>query len=765
MPKRPWDKRAALADRAKAAFQVPSIEVNGAVFKSDRFYLNSVMYDDNDNDNADNADNDNAATDDMDTTNNTKKKQQPTLSSCTCGAHAPPPLFDREELVKSLELEAAIIGTYTISLKYMAQAFPQLLGPDASVPTLVLHGDKGLSNRLQEEEQKENNGNNKVGQEEETESEGEQRHDDEMSSHHRRQQQQKTLLSEESSSSSRRRSRLNFEMPKFLPLPTTPCKNDRNAEVESSVDEESLQTQQDVGPVSPAVAATPQKRAATTKSTSTNDPIARATALATNFHLTQVQSAWIRPEDPSAVTWDNQDAAPDRRERKLGVHHPKFMILLEKSGDIVVLVTTANLVRPCTTEGSWVQRFQRCKQQPPAKNNNNNNNNKSPPSANDFGLVLTDFLDKVEQAAVPGELTINAFLSRYLNFGLDNLAQQYHFEKAQVHLMPIVPGDYNGDNKKQPFLYGRQRVAHLLSNQKNVISKKDRLIAQPTSFGGKWKRKEMADMVRSYMDGRDNDSDQQVLERMDIVWPSKPYMDTVVAQKYHRQDKPQPPSSDNDLAKNPSPTIQLAGAPFLSSDGFNSCDEPCISRMALYQQSDPPQQKYALVPHIKSMARVSKGSQRQTIEKRCGSAKEYFSWFLLTSACLSHGAQGKPKFEDSQDKERAVSYKNFELGVLFTSRLPERQSGDRAYCFHPQTCSCNASGGGTPSKLIHLPVPFELCPKPYVPDEDDAEFVETPFFHELSVESQCTGNMLLTPYGSNLAKKANAKRKRKHGQA
>ena len=124
-----------------------------------------------------------------------------------------------------------------------------------------------------------------------------------------------------------------------------------------------------------------------------------------------------------------------------------------------------------------------------------------------------------------------------------------------------------------------------------------------------------------------------------------------------------------------------------------------------------------------------------------------------------------------------VSYRNFELGVLFASHLPKKtksqskkrklsgtsldqEKDDRksvVYCFHPHRCSCSAASttDSTP-ELVHLPVPYNLKPESYFNkgeddenDDDDDEGVmnENPFFHEVLKESRCIGNMLLTPFG------------------
>ena len=55
------------------------------------------------------------------------------------------------------------------------------------------------------------------------------------------------------------------------------------------------------------------------------------------------------------------------------------------------------------------------------------------------------------------------------------------------------------------------------------------------------------------------------------------------------------------------------------------------------------------------------------------------------------------------------------------------------------------------ARLIHLPVPYGFRPARYQEDEDEAEFCETPFFHEIPPSTAAVGNMRLTPMGAALA--------------
>ena len=376
---RPWDGSwQAQLERAEKILAVPSVTLGDITYKSDRFYLHAVEGD--------------------------SFPLSAAAASCTCGSQQPPPIFYRERFVNSLQLKAAIIGTYTVDLKWASQAFPQLVGPTSSVPTLILHGQKGRKGDFAGNATRNTNGNSSDSSQ-----------PDKISS----------------------------------ASPMTPNLMEGNSDLPENV---SFQ-------------------------------------FGNNLHLTQILTAWL-PQN-NEVT--KEIAQEIKLETKLGVHHPKFMLLFETSGDLVVIISTANLTRTKTTEGSWVQRFRRC-QRPDVQRAAAS----VTLSKNDFGPVLTDFLTKVSTTAVEGQMRIDAFLQTYLSFRLKELKYRFFFDKAQVHLVPVIPGEWKDQSK---FLYGRQRVRYLLLQQQKhlLVAACDRLVCQPTSLGGSWTRGEMADLVRTYL--------------------------------------------------------------------------------------------------------------------------------------------------------------------------------------------------------------------------------------------------------------------------
>jgi hypothetical protein len=59
-------------------------------------------------------------------------------------------------------------------------------------------------------------------------------------------------------------------------------------------------------------------------------------------------------------------------------------------------------------------------------------------------------------------------------------------------------------------------------------------------------------------------------------------------------------------------------------------------------------------------------------------------------------------------------------------------------------------------ELVHLPIPYSIRPGSYFEqqedDDDDSHDLPLmkydPFFHEISDDNRCVGNMLLTPFGN-----------------
>ena len=711
MKRRCWElftdeKRRKLLD---SIVTVPSVELDGICYKSDRFYLHAIPGRGGDD------------KDEVDKSTNSRNSSSSGKECCSCGCHEAPPLFHRERLVQSLDLKAAILGTYTLDLQWASETFPQLIGPESTVPTLILHGHKGLKTELSSPE-----------------------------SNIDKQEGRKASAS------------ASAFIPSSFTLPNTTAfdaENDPedNTSYGTDLEVSSIITQEEEArimnspgwqlnsPPRPPLkkkesdpnllcqsgSKMPRKDTTTTSSNKRLNPTLAST-LGKDCYLSQVLPTCTEIRS-KAVSHENKK--PRGRLWKHGVHHPKFMLLFEKSGSLIVIVSTANLCAFENVEASWIQRFE-----PGCPNKNQN----------DFGPTLQDFLKQLSSATVPEHVKVHKFLVKYLGFRLKDLSTRFLFQKAKVHLIPTIPGEFQKDSTKYTN-YGRERIRSILSKMKYVPkSKRDELLIQPTSLGGNWGPGELADVVKSYLEyhpdkNKDYYDVHQVLERMKIVWPSMEFVSKHSQSTLTELLQNSVQSKEDDELNIESNVAML----FLSSRAFNSCDSYCLARMAHYTNSQPLQRRKSLVPHFKSVARVC---QKTDLPK----ADEIFSFFLLSSACLSYGAQGRV---DNPYDPSSITYANFELGVLFTSQYRGEKADDRIYCFRPDTCCCNDDSLIPSTKLVHLPVPYSLKPNLYV-DEEDGLMNDNPFFHDL-IEGAGIQNMLMTPYGIEQAKTQNKKKKRK----
>ena len=844
----------------------PHVTVDGTKYYSDRFYLcrPSGLVDDGDgNGNGECAVN----------SGGTK--------SCTCGHHNPPPLLDRSRLIHNLVrgadggggLAAAILGTYTFDPYWMTHELPDLFPTpgstrgkaDCAIPTLVLHGHKGLRIYRRVPKAKDNV---KEDDTEDTKLPAAKKEED----------------GQTNGSGSSRAKRKNYESDEE----DNDTDDEGNGLTNVKEEEEGFEAQmEDVPPEegwrrgsssdSDAEVTDDDDDGGDAKNNT--DRPKRQRIFADSVHITEVLATWLPPrkingsmstsmsnggsfnsgarrtsgsgtasspvtlddssdeecnaasekkniividssdeddddagdvkvriikEDVGATDSSNSGTSParnrtsddgmydpslcvhpdivKRREGRVGVNHPKFMLLFERRGSIVVVVTTTNLTRMGACEGMWVQRFE------PRRDLGYCGRESD---SSDFGPVLVDFLKRQADASQANRLTPDGFLRKYLGFssGLDDLWKRYCFENAQVHLIPTVPGDWTGPRRRQRnktnpqqtlSLYGPQKVAEILAKirrkdkklQKSgkppsfISTSSDRLSVQATSFGGYWTRQNMEAICKSYLgpaslmhqvkgdpnDDTDEDADSvscDILDSLDIYWPSMSFFKSIAEQKTKRRKLDETVEEEiKDYAKHdPMKGFYC----FHSSQNFNTNDLSVISRMIQYVPPETPQIPVVLCPHIKTVARIL-GDYYENDSR----FEHAFSWFMLTSACLSRGAQGRiPEMRGFEADADLMSYSNFELGVLFCSATGGSVPGQsRLYGFRPKECRCLDSAPDSFGSLVHLPVPYQLRAAPYQPDEDDASMCETPFFHELSEGVGSAGHMGLTPLGRKINAKA-----------
>ena len=808
---------------ASAASPVPSVEVGGIRYLSDRFYLNLPTGLEGVGVGAGGG------------IGGGGGLGAHAPAACTCGSTSPPPLLDRAALVRSLlgggsagngggGLVAAILSTYTFDPGWMAHEMPglfPLLAPGSGgegesgggVPTLVLHGHRGLrlgggggtadaGDGLTRSDTGSDTGADTEG-EDGARVKGEDGTPPEEGWRRRKEDDGKRRPEEVAPPFA-----ASVHVTEVLPAFVPPPRGDRSN-----------------GAVPPAGSgrAGPSRRASAvgTGIVTAASPVAlddsdgdegldcggggtgggRNDVIVLDGTSDDEGGAGCpsaHPSPPAAQSDPDCDAGSGigsgsgfiepalcvdrgtarRRRVRAGVHHPKFMLLFERSGSVVVLVTTSNLTRTGACEGTWLQRFG------PSFGGGGRNRTKLRRShrsgaPSDFGTVLADFLRRQSDAAEEGAMTPDGFVRRYLEYpcGLDDLEGRYAFEEAQVHLVPTVPGDHRGrhtaatDGAGRVRLFGPQRIADVVARIRRgegdgrggslYLAPFGRLLLQSTSFGGRWSGKNFDDVARSYMGSDDRSKNatrenagqdispgsgaRDIADSVDIVWPSQRYLDDVSTMQAKRRRL-----KDVDAVGQTSDPVDDCRGHFcfFPTQSFNTSDLSVISRMVQFENAVPSQLPWPISPHIKSVALLL---DRNVASNRFEDA---FAWFLLTSACFSRGAQGEATFMRGFDSDE-MSYSNFELGVLFCSSLMENEYanvGNRLYGFRPRTCECRGGSGTT--RNIHLPVPYRLRPPPYQADEEDVEFVETPYFHELTQGVGGSGQMGLTPLGRTLNAKA-----------
>ena len=209
----------------------------------------------------------------------------------------------------------------------------------------------------------------------------------------------------------------------------------------------------------------------------------------------------------------------------------------------------------------------------------------------------------------------------------------------------------------------------------------EELVFQPTSLGGNWTRESLEEVVGKYlpkvMEEEASDKGKDLLDKTDIIWPSEDFFALMKERRSAVWELNQHTKAASIIARRiraekRKPKRERLHV-FLSSDSFAGLDRAVISRMALFETSHPLQMPFTSSSlHIKSIYRLlnfQKNQQPKSSE--FAGAKEFFSWFMLTSACLSKGAQGKATLRRGPEDHDEMSYSNFELGVLFFSRLQE----------------------------------------------------------------------------------------------
>ncbi|XP_016469226.1 tyrosyl-DNA phosphodiesterase 1 isoform X2 [Nicotiana tabacum] len=349
-----------------------------------------------------------------------------------------------------------------------------------------------------------------------------------------------------------------------------------------------------------------------------------------------------------------------------GTHHSKAMILVYPTG-VRVIVHTANLIYVDwnnKSQGLWMQDF-------PWKDQNN--------LGKDGGFE-NDLVDYLSALKWP-EFTANipAFGSCKIN---SLFFKRFDYSSAAVRLIASVPGYHSGPSLKK---WGHMKLRTIL--QECTFSKefqKSPLIYQFSSLGSldeKW----MAELASSMSAGVSEDKKPLGIGEPLIVWPN---VEDVRC------------SLEGYAAGNavPSP-LKNVEKQFLKK------------YWARWKASHTG--RCRAMPHIKTFLRYNGQS---------------LAWLLLTSSNLSKAAWGSLQKNNSQ-----LMIRSYELGVLFLSSSVKRGCGfsctDNGYPSEDETSmhegkriklvtlAWKGKENDDSAEVIKLPVPYELPPKPYYPED------------------------------------------------
>mmetsp|Transcript_20900 Transcript_20900/g.30089 ORF Transcript_20900/g.30089 Transcript_20900/m.30089 type:complete len:707 (-) Transcript_20900:169-2289(-) len=466
----------------------------------------------------------------------------------------------------------------------------------------------------------------------------------------------------------------------------------------------------------------------------------------------------------------------------MGVHHSKYMLIFCRSG-VYTMISTANLTNSDFSSNlTWSQFF-------PLRRSKFLDMSSA---ENDFGIILQDFLTKQSQQVnrfarrswsddsdasdAENESECNSGPMEFirLHSGLPHdmsLAAMYEFEQAEVRLVSTVPGRrlQNAPSEEsslpcmkcmqhraslrvgQEISYGAARICEVLMEEGVHLSREltstDTLIMQPTSIGSGTCNQYIVDLLSMYMPetGQDKDTcsqdtcDMIPLESVKLVWPSAQYIT----------------EQEKDIAAETS----QQGLFFLPR--YLALMEPDLhAQMHLYEGRTCPCPRLSTshlgrVPHEKTYLRMMPDTGNNTTDNRQCSCKDV-AWLLLTSACLSKGAQGEvvePRACRSCGHmlEGCIEYKNFELGVLFHTRNKGTEKR-RVYRILDSHCPVHGLGTvsqkGVSSDVIILPLPYEAVrTKAYL--GSNGEFLYEPYFHDPSELPKYNGQIQINSGAKN----------------
>ena len=447
----------------------------------------------------------------------------------------------------------------------------------------------------------------------------------------------------------------------------------------------------------------------------------------------------IKEDNPGNYHEDEYERVNSNGEKAKGVNHPKYMLVFTNKG-VYVMISTANMCTQYSVDSSWTQFF-------PRKNESDDERRISFDDlmiGSDFGDVLQDFLDHqgkqidANEAKYSGKITTpEEFIQNFVHdkaFKISDLPNQYCFEQANVDLISVVPGKisipeyvpednelyehklpcencafHNSSLRDSGIKYGKERIKELLNRHEKKLKNIDeddqstkiklgKLVLQPTSIGNNLTVNFMEELWNCYRytDIEDEEYEQDWNHYLKLIWPDEKYVGHSYGSLFL---KPNYLKSLNHCWKN---MFTMEPRSYLN-DVFD--DQFRYSNMTT---EDKEVQWSRPVPHIKSYCRLL----MDPIESYCDCVP--MAWYIMTSACLSEGAQGikvneqrcffKNVINCGQKRNPYHLYRNFELGVMFHSTDKKQIYQKGRNCRHSlASCRLSSKDGS-----YAIPIPYEL---------------------------------------------------------
>eukprot|EP01031_Cornospumella_fuschlensis_P025888 gene25888-31262_t len=408
---------------------------------------------------------------------------------------------------------------------------------------------------------------------------------------------------------------------------------------------------------------------------------------------------------------------------KKGVHHPKYLLLFTTNG-VHVIISTANFTHAQALDASWIQFF-------PLVISSEKCNEGFGANDRDFGVVLEDFIwhqsKSLRYDIAAKKIDVLEWIDTHTHVQTHQLQtlpfrSRYAFWTAQVDLVSTVPGrqglapipgrdscavcekkeacTLGWEGQEGVICYGRKRLGQVVRRLDPAIASGltscQPLLVQPTSislnaslaFFESWLENVLPSehfSTHAHTHATPADplsSPPSPPSRVDshfLLWPAYSMVERALG--FGKKETADMHYSKQLHIHNCTihPQVARKGLLFLSIHTFASLPLDMLTQWIAYSPNplphlpDPglPQ----AIPHFKSYTRVMGVDKGKNSARGVACTCIPVAWSLLTSACLSPGAQGGEVGYGPCNCRTAgllsggfVDYTNFELGVLFRSQ-------------------------------------------------------------------------------------------------